>query len=228
MASPPVGKVHLVDDDPSVLRSLVRLLGAEGIEAVAWNSAAEFLAGQGALAPPACAVLDLRMPGMDGIALQEELAARGVTVPIIFLSAHADVPTSVRAVKAGAIDFLLKPFVPEQFLAAVRGALERSELMMREGRKLEGLRARYSALTQREKEVLGLVVRGQLNKEIASELGAAEKTIKVHRGRVMRKMGAGSLAGLVQQAVVLGLLLPAVPTEADEARGARRGPAVGG
>ena len=149
-------------------------------------------------------------------------------VPIIFLSAHADVPTSVRAVKAGAVDFLLKPFVPEQFLAAVRGALERSELMMREGRKLEGLRARYSALTQREREVLGLVVRGQLNKEIASELGAAEKTIKVHRGRVMRKMGAESLAGLVQQAVVLGLLLPAVPTEADEARGARRGPAVGG
>lgn len=219
MASTPAGKVHLVDDDPSVLRSLVRLLGAEGIEAVAWNSAAEFLAGPGTLAPPACAVLDLRMPGMDGIALQEELAARGVKVPIIFLSAHADVPTSVRAVKAGAVDFLLKPFVPEQFLAAVRGALERSELMMREGRKLEWLRARYAALTQREREVLGLVVRGQLNKEIASELGAAEKTIKVHRGRVMRKMGAESLAGLVQQAVVLGLLLPALPTGSDGAQG---------
>lgn len=187
MASPPAGTVHLVDDDPSVPRSLVRPLGAEGIEAVAWNSAAEFPAGQGTLAPPACAVLDLRMPGMDGIPLQEELAARGVKVPIIFLSAHADVPTSVR------------------------GALERSELMMRQGHKLEGLRARHSALTQREREVLGLVVRGQLNKEIASGLGAAEKTIKVHRGRVMRKMGAGSLAGLVQQTVVLGLLLPAAP-----------------
>jgi FixJ family two-component response regulator len=208
MESLPAGTVHLVDDDPSVLRSLVRLLRAEGIGAIAWDGAAAFLAGQGAIAPPACAVLDLRMPGMDGIALQEELAARGVTFPIIFLSAHADVPTTVRAVKAGAVDFLLKPFVPDQFLSVVRAALERSTRMMRDGREVEGLRGRYAALTHREKEVLGLVVRGKLNKEIASELGAAEKTIKVHRGRVMRKMGADSVAGLVQQAVVLGLLSP--------------------
>jgi FixJ family two-component response regulator len=208
MESAPSGTVHLVDDDRSVLRSLVRLLRAEGIEAVAWDGPDAFLAGHGALARPACAVLDLRMPGMDGIELQEELAARGVTFPIIFLSAHADVPTTVRAVKAGAVDFLLKPFVPDQFLAVVRAALERSREMMREGRQVEGLRTRHEALTQREKEVFGLVVRGKLNKEIASELGAAEKTIKVHRGRVMRKMGAESVAGLVQQAVLLGLLSP--------------------
>jgi FixJ family two-component response regulator len=212
MESAPSGTVHLVDDDPSVLRSLVRLLRAEGIEAVAWDGPDAFLAGQGALARPACAVLDLRMPGMDGIELQEELAARGVTFPIIFLSAHADVPTTVRAVKAGAVDFLLKPFVPDQFLAVVRAALERSREMMREGRQVDALRTRHEALTQREKEVFGLVVRGKLNKEIASELGAAEKTIKVHRGRVMRKMGAESVAGLVQQAVLLGLLSPGAVT----------------
>jgi FixJ family two-component response regulator len=208
MESAPAGTVHIVDDDPSVLRSLVRLLRAEGIEAVAWDGPAAFLAGQGALARPACAVLDLRMPGMDGIELQEELAARGVTFPIIFLSAHADVPTTVRAVKAGAVDFLLKPFVPEQFLSVVRAALQRSGEMMRDGHQVDRLRIRYAALTHREKEVLGLVVRGRLNKEIGSELGAAEKTIKVHRGRVMRKMGADSIADLVQQAVVLGLLVP--------------------
>lgn len=214
MESAPTGTVHLVDDDPSVLRSLVRLLRAEGIEAVAWDGPEAFLAGQGALARPACAVLDLRMPGMDGIELQEELASRGVTFPIIFLSAHADVPTTVRAVKAGAVDFLLKPFVPDQFLSVVRAALERSGEMMRDGRQVEGLRTRYATLAHRETEVLGLVVRGKLNKEIASELGAAEKTIKVHRGRVMRKMGADSVAGLVQQAVLLGLLSPGLAPRA--------------
>ena len=115
--------------------------GAGSIEAVAWDGAAAFLAGQGALAPPTCAVLDLRMPGMDGIQLQEELAARGVTCPVVFLSAHADVPTTVRAVKAGAVDFLLKPFVPDQFVAVVRAAMERSTQMMRDGQQAERFRA---------------------------------------------------------------------------------------
>ena len=164
---------------------------------------------------------------MDGIALQEELAARGVKVAIIFLSAHADVPTSVRAVKAGAVDFLLKPFVPEQFLAAVRGALERSELMMREGRKLEGLRARYSALTQREREVLGLVVRGQLNKEIASELGAAEKTVEVGRAGDAED---GSRVACRARTAGRGTRAPfaGVANRVRWGAGARRGPAVGG
>jgi FixJ family two-component response regulator len=209
MLTSPAGTVHIVDDDPSVLRSLARLLRAEGLEARAWNGAGEFLAAEGALQLPACLVLDLKMPEMDGIALQEELARRGRDLPIVFLTAHADVPASVRAVKAGALDFLLKPFVPEQLLSVVRSALARSSATMREVTHLEALRARHADLTRRERQVFDLVVRGLLNKEVAAELGAAEKTIKVHRARVMRKMGADSLAGLVQQAVVLGLLSPA-------------------
>ena len=165
---------------------------------------------------------------MDGIALQEELAARGVKVPIIFLSAHADVPTSVRAVKAGAVDFLLKPFVPEQFLAAVRGALERSELMMREGRKLEWLRARYSALTQREREVLGLVVRGQLNKGDRERAGRRGED---HQGPPRagdaedgsRVACRARTAGRGTRAPVAG-----VANRVRWGAGARRGPAVGG
>jgi FixJ family two-component response regulator len=212
----PSGTVHLVDDDPSVLRSLARLVHAEGLEARAWDSAAEFLAAEGVLPFPACLVLDLKMPGMDGAALQDELARRGRNFPIVFLTAHADVPASVRAVKAGAIDFLLKPFVPEQLLAVVRGALARSSETMREVTHLEALRARHADLTRRERQVFELVVRGLLNKEVAAELGAAEKTIKVHRARVMRKMGADTLAALVQQAVVLGELSPAAAPAVKE------------
>jgi FixJ family two-component response regulator len=163
-------------------------------------------------------ILDLRMPEMDGLALQAEMLRRGLRLPVIFLTAHADVPASVRAVKSGAVDFLLKPFVPEQLLAVVRAALERSADTLAEITHLEALRARHADLTPRERQVFDLVVRGLLNKEVAAELGAAEKTIKVHRARVMRKMGADSLAGLVQQAVVLGLLSPsAAPVARPEA-----------
>jgi FixJ family two-component response regulator len=217
MSPTSTGLVHLIDDDPSVLRSLARLLRAEGLESRTWGRAADFLADPDAAKLPACVVLDLRMPEMDGLTLQAELLRRGLRLPVIFLTAHADVPASVRAVKSGAVDFLLKPFVPEQLLGVVRAALERSAEGMQEATHLEALRARHSDLTPRERQVFDLVVRGLLNKEVAAELGAAEKTIKVHRARVMRKMGADSLAGLVQQAVLLGLLSPsAVPAARPE------------
>jgi FixJ family two-component response regulator len=208
MASTPPGTVHVVDDDPSTLKSVVRLLRVEGIEAWPWSSPAEFLAGSGAIEAPACLLLDLKMPEMDGLALQEELLRRGFDLPIVFLTAHGEVPASVRALKAGALDFLLKPFVPEQLLAVVRHALARSADSRTAAADLRVLRTRHASLTPRERQVFDLVVRGHANREISTELGAAEKTIKVHRARVMTKMGAESLAGLVQQAILLGLLSP--------------------
>jgi FixJ family two-component response regulator len=208
MLTTQTGLVHVVDDDPSVLRSLARMLRAEGLEPRTWGRPADFLASEEAAALPACLILDLRMPEMDGLGVQAELLRRGTRIPVVFLTAHADVPASVRAVKSGAVDFLLKPFVPEQLLEVVRAALARSAEGLQEATQLEALRARHADLTPRERQVFDLVVRGLLNKEVAAELGAAEKTIKVHRARVMRKMGADSLAGLVQQAVLLGLLSP--------------------
>jgi two-component system, LuxR family, response regulator FixJ len=219
MAGGPEGTVHIVDDDASFLRSLTRLVRAEGMEARGWGSASEFLAAQQGLRLPACVVLDLKMPEMEGTALQEELVRRGLTCPVIFLSAHAQVPDTVRAMKGGAVDFLLKPVAPDQFLPLVRAALTRSAGTMRDLRLLEVLRERYARLTPREKQVLDLVVRGSLNKVIAGELGTALKTIKAHRGRVMRKMGAGSLAELVQQAVTLGLLATARGSRAERGAG---------
>jgi FixJ family two-component response regulator len=210
MAGVPEGTVHIVDDDASFLRSLTRLVRADGMDARGWSSAGEFLAAQEGLRLPACAVLDLKMPEMEGTALQEELVRRGMRYPVIFLSAHAQVPDTVRAMKAGAVDFLLKPVAPDQFLPLVRAALARSAGMVVDLLRLEALRARHARLTPREREVFELVVKGSLNKVIAGELGTALKTIKAHRGRVMRKMGATSLAELVQQAVALGVLAPAL------------------
>jgi len=214
MTSAPRGTVHVVDDDPSALKSVVRLLRVEGIEAWPWSSPTEFLAGSGAIEAPTCLVLDLKMAEMDGLALQEELLRRGHDFPIVFLTAHGEVPGSVRALKAGALDFLLKPFVPEQLLAVVRQALARSTDAQRDASNLRVLRTRHASLTPRERQVFDLVVRGYPNREISAELGAAEKTIKVHRARVMSKMGAESLAGLVQQAILLGLLSPSASVAA--------------
>jgi FixJ family two-component response regulator len=207
MNAPP-GTVHVVDDDPSTLKSVVRLLRVEGIEAWPWSSPAEFLAGCGSIEAPTCLVLDLKMPEIDGLALQEELLRRGHDFPIVFLTAHGEVPASVRALKAGALDFLLKPFVPEQLVAVVRQALARSADSRGAAANLKTLHTRHASLTPRERQVFDLVVRGYANREISAELGAAEKTIKVHRARVMTKMGAESVSGLVQQSILLGLLSP--------------------
>jgi len=191
------GKVFVVDDDKSFLRSMDRLLRTAGYEVRTFISAREFLAadrGDG----QSCLLLDLRMPGVSGIDLQEQLVASGYDIPIVFLSGHAEFRSGVRAMKAGAIDFLAKPFTETELLAAIGKALER-DLRSRAGRaaKQEVL-AKLARLTPREREVCDLVATGLLNKQIAAELGAAEKTIKCHRGRVMEKLEVGSVAELVR------------------------------
>ncbi len=189
--------VFLVDDDPSVLSALGRLLRATGYTVEAHASPRAFL--ERAAAPlRGCVVVDLRMPDVGGLELQEELAQQGCLLPLVFLSGHGDVPSTVRAMKAGAIDFLSKPCEDTDLLAAIERALarEREERTAQEAR--EALRTRFEELTPREREVCRLVAQGRLNKQIAAELGAAEKTIKVHRGRVMEKLGMESVAELVR------------------------------
>jgi FixJ family two-component response regulator len=191
--------VFLVDDDPGVLRALARLLRAAGFDVRAFRSSREFLAGHDA-ATPGCIVLDLAMPGESGLDLQTALAAAGCQRPIVFVSGHGDIPSSVRAMKAGAVDFLTKPVSQEHLLAAIRRAVERDRLMREVRTELQAIAERVSTLTPREREVLDHVVMGQLNKQIAADLGTVEKTVKVHRSRVMEKMGVRSLADLVRMA----------------------------
>ena len=197
-------RVYVVDDDPAVRRSLVRLLRSAGLEAVAFESPEEFLR----LVPPeaaGCAILDLSMPGLDGLALQRELSARGCLLPVLFLTGYGDIPETVQAMKAGALDFLSKPVDDGVLLRAVRQALAAGRAAGEARRQAADARRRLSTLTPREREVLEGVVAGKLNKQIGGDLGIAEKTVKVHRGRVMEKMGAGSLAELVQLADRAGL-----------------------
>jgi len=189
--------VFIVDDDPAVLKALTRLMQSAGFEARPFGAADEFLK---AYEPRAggCIVLDLSMPGRDGLAIQDALAERGSELPVIFLTGHGDVPRSVRAMKGGAVDFLSKPIDDEVLLRAVRDAL-RADGERRGGREeRERVRERLATLTERERQVLDGVVAGKLNKQIAGALGIAEKTVKVHRGRVMEKMGATSVADLVR------------------------------
>jgi len=195
--------VFIVDDDASVRRSVERLVRSLGLDVQTFASAREFLDGARA-ERPGCLVLDVHMPGSSGLDLQRELAQRGVEIPIIFLTAHGDIPMTVRAMKAGAVEFLTKPVKPRDLLAAIQGAVERGRVSRDARREVEVLRERYERLTPREREVLPLVVGGLLNKQIAGELAASERTVKFHRAHIMKKMQAESLAELVRMAERLG------------------------
>lgn len=194
--------VYLVDDDPSVLTAMTRLVQAEGLQVAPFASVESFLRAHDPDVP-GCAVLDVRMPGLDGLALQEELGRHGDTRAIVFVTAYREVEQGVRAMKAGAVDFLIKPVDAAAFVAAVMRALEHDAHGRAVRCELQRLRGHLASLTRREQQVLQQVVSGRLNKQIASDLGIAEKTIKVHRARVMEKMGVSSLAQLVREALAL-------------------------
>jgi FixJ family two-component response regulator len=190
--------VYLVDDDDGVLKSMGRLLQVEGFEVRAFQSAQAFLCEHDPDAP-GCVVLDMRLPDLGGLALQQALLAASCERPVVFMTGFGDVADSVQAMKAGAVDFLTKPCDDEDLLRAVRGAMERDEQARRVRSELDRIQGRLDTLTPREHEVLLQVVDGRLNKQIAADLGIAEKTIKVHRARAMEKMGASSLADLVRK-----------------------------
>jgi FixJ family two-component response regulator len=197
----------VVDDDASVRRSTERLVRPLGFGIQTFASAREFLDGA-RVEKPACLVLDVHMPGLSGLDLQRELAQRGVEIPIIFLTGHGDIPMTVRAMKAGAVEFLTKPVKSRDLLAAIRAAIERGRVSHQVRREIEALRERYERLTPREREILPLVTSGLLNKQIAGELAASERTIKFHRAHIMQKMEAESLAELVRITERLGAALP--------------------
>ena len=194
----------VIDDDPSMRRSLDTLLRSVGLDVHVFTSAQEFM---GAVRPdaPGCLVLDVRLPGMSGLAFQEELVKAGIALPVIFLTGYGDVPMTARAIKAGAAEFLTKPFDEQVMLDAIHGAIERDRARRRDVASLTEVKARYSALTERERQVMKLVVEGRVNKQIAAELGLSLVTVKVHRGQVMRKMRAKSVPELVRMADRLGL-----------------------
>ena len=196
--------VAIVDDDPSVRRGLQRLIRSAGWKAETFASAQEFLARPRA-AFPSCLVLDLQLPGLSGLDLQKRMAEVDLGVPIVFLTGHGDIPASVQAMKAGAVEFLTKPVDEQELLRAIQGAVERDRRARLQRAETSELRERYKSLTAREQEVMQRVISGMLNKQIAAGLNITEDTVKFHRGHIMRKMRADSLADLVRMAGDLGI-----------------------
>jgi FixJ family two-component response regulator len=196
--------VFVVDDDAPTRESLKNLIRSVGLRAEAFASAQEFLRSKRPDAP-ACLVLDVRLRGLSGLDLQKRMAEADIEIPIVFITGHGDIPMTVQAMKAGAVEFLTKPFRDQELLDAIQQALERDRNARDQRAKIEELHSRYLSLTPREREVMALVVTGLLNKQIAGELGTSETTIKIHRHQVMEKMGAGSLAELVRMADRLGI-----------------------
>jgi FixJ family two-component response regulator len=205
MKSAGVPTVFIIDDDRGMRQAVQDLVESVGLRAESFATALEFLSRQ-TPSEPSCLVLDVRLPQMSGLDFQRRLTEIGLQIPIIFITAHGDVPMSVRALKSGAVEFLTKPFRDQELLDAIQQALQRDRAAREQQAEVAGLHGRYEALTAREREVMGLVVSGMLNRQIASQIGASEATVKIHRGNVMQKMHAGSLIDLVRIADKLKML----------------------